>query len=73
VWKVDACCHGASGGEKASGTRRVAIALAGNAGRTVHVRVRPDAPYRSVADLRGRKIATGIGSSTDAMFVSRVA
>jgi ABC-type nitrate/sulfonate/bicarbonate transport system substrate-binding protein len=51
----------------------VAIALAGNAGRTVHVLVRPDAPYRSVADLRGKKIATGIGSSTDAVFVSRVA
>ncbi len=51
----------------------VAVALAGNAGKTVHVLVRPDAPYKSVADLRGRKIATGIGSSTDAVFVSRVA
>jgi ABC-type nitrate/sulfonate/bicarbonate transport system substrate-binding protein len=51
----------------------VAIALAGNAGRTVHVMVRPDAPYRSVGDLRGKRVATGIGSSTDAVFVSRVA
>jgi NitT/TauT family transport system substrate-binding protein len=50
-----------------------AIALAGNAGKTVHVLVRPDSPYRSVADLRGKKIATGVGSSTDAVFVSRVA
>ncbi len=51
----------------------VAVALAGNAGKTVHVLVRPDSPYRSVADLRGKKIATGVGSSTDAVFQSRVA
>src|SRR5262245_61000133 len=51
----------------------VAVALAGNAGRTVHVLVRPDSPYQSVAELRGKKIATGIGSSTDAAFQSRVA
>jgi len=51
----------------------VAIALAGNAGRTVHVLVRPDSPYRSVGDLRGKKVATGIGSSTDAVFTARVA
>jgi ABC-type nitrate/sulfonate/bicarbonate transport system substrate-binding protein len=51
----------------------VAVALAGNAGKTVHVLVRPDAPYQSVAELRGTKIATGIGSSTDAVFRSRVA
>jgi ABC-type nitrate/sulfonate/bicarbonate transport system substrate-binding protein len=48
------------------------VALAGNAGRTVHILVRPDSPYRSVADLRGKKIATGIGSSTDAVFQARV-
>lgn len=35
--------------------------------------VRPDSPIRSVADLRGKKIATGVGSSTDAVFQSRVA
>jgi ABC-type nitrate/sulfonate/bicarbonate transport system substrate-binding protein len=51
----------------------VAVALAGNAGKTVHVLVRPDSPYRSVGELRGKKIATGIGSSTDAVFASRVA
>jgi sulfonate transport system substrate-binding protein len=51
----------------------VAVALAGNAGKTVHVLVRPDSPVRSVADLRGKKIATGVGSSTDAVFASRVA
>jgi sulfonate transport system substrate-binding protein len=51
----------------------VAVALAGNAGRTVHVLVRPDSPYQSVAELRGKKVATGIGSSTDAVFQSRVA
>jgi NitT/TauT family transport system substrate-binding protein len=51
----------------------VAIALAGNAGKTVHVLVRPDSPYKSVGDLRGKKVATGVGSSTDAVFVSRVA
>ena len=51
----------------------VAIALAGNAGKTVHVLVRPDSPYQSLAELRGRKIATGVGSSTDAVFQSRVA
>lgn len=51
----------------------VAVALAGNAGKTVHVLVRPDSPIRSVADLRGKKIATGVGSSTDAVFQSRVA
>lgn len=50
-----------------------AVALAGNAGKTVHVLVRPDSPYKSVGDLRGKKIATGIGSSTDAVFASRVA
>ncbi len=51
----------------------VAVALAGNAGKTVHVLVRPDSPVRSVAELRGKRIATGIGSSTDAVFQSRVA
>jgi len=51
----------------------VAVALAGHAGKTVHVLVRPDSPYRSVADVRGKKVATGVGSSTDAVFVSRVA
>jgi NitT/TauT family transport system substrate-binding protein len=51
----------------------VAVALAGHAGKTVHVLVRPDSPYKSVADLRGKKIATGVGSSTDAVFVARVA
>jgi len=51
----------------------VGVALAGNAGRTVHVLVRPESPYRSVAELRGKKIATGIGSSTDAVFQARVA
>jgi len=51
----------------------VAVALAGHAGKTVHVLVRPDSPYRTVADLRGKKIATGVGSSTDAVFQSRVA
>ena len=51
----------------------IGVALAGNAGRTVHVLVRSDAPYQSVADLRGKKIATGIGSSTDAVFQGRVA
>ncbi len=50
-----------------------AVALAGNAGKTVHVLVRPDSPIKSVADLRGKRIATGIGSSTDAVFASRVA
>jgi ABC-type nitrate/sulfonate/bicarbonate transport system substrate-binding protein len=51
----------------------VAVALAGNAGKTVHVLVRSDSPYQSVAELRGKKIATGVGSSTDAVFQSRVA
>jgi ABC-type nitrate/sulfonate/bicarbonate transport system substrate-binding protein len=51
----------------------IGVALAGNAGRTVHVLVRPDSPYQSVADLRGKRIATGIGSSTDAVFQARVA
>jgi NitT/TauT family transport system substrate-binding protein len=51
----------------------VAVALAGHAGKTVHVLVRPDSPYRSVAELRGKRIATGVGSSTDAVFQSRVA
>ncbi len=51
----------------------VAVALAGNAGKTVHVLVRPDSPYRTIADLKGKKIATGVGSSTDAVFQSRVA
>jgi sulfonate transport system substrate-binding protein len=51
----------------------VAVALAGNAGKTVHVLVRPDSSIRSVAELRGKKIATGVGSSTDAVFASRVA
>ena len=52
---------------------RASVALAGHAGKTVHVLVRPDSPIRSVADLRGRKIATGIGSSTDEVFRTRVA
>lgn len=51
----------------------VAVALAGNAGKTVHVLVRSDSPIRSVAELRGKRIATGVGSSTDAVFQSRVA
>lgn len=51
----------------------VGVALAGHAGRTVHVLVRPDSPYQSVAELRGRRIATGTGSSIDAVFQSRVA
>jgi sulfonate transport system substrate-binding protein len=50
-----------------------AVALAGNAGKTVHVLVRPDTPYQTVADLRGKKVATGVGSSTDAVFATRVA
>ena len=49
------------------------VALAGNAGKTVHVLVRRDSPYQSVADLRGKKIATGTGSSTDEVFQTRVA
>jgi ABC-type nitrate/sulfonate/bicarbonate transport system substrate-binding protein len=51
----------------------VAVALAGNAGKTVHVLVRPDSPIRSVADLKGKRIATGTGSSTDEVFRTRVA
>jgi len=51
----------------------VAVALAGNAGKTVHVLVRPDSPIRSVADLKGKRIATGVGSSTDEVFRTRVA
>lgn len=51
----------------------VALALAGNAGKTVHILVRPDSPIQSVADLKGKRIATGIGSSTDAVFRTRVA
>jgi hypothetical protein len=51
----------------------VAVALAGHAGKTVHVLVRPDSVYRTLADLRGKRVATGIGSSTDAVFAARVA
>jgi ABC-type nitrate/sulfonate/bicarbonate transport system substrate-binding protein len=51
----------------------VAVALAGNAGKTVHLLVRPDSPFQSVADLKGKRIATGTGSSTDAVFRTRVA
>jgi ABC-type nitrate/sulfonate/bicarbonate transport system substrate-binding protein len=51
----------------------VAVALAGTAGKTVHVLIRPDSPIRSVADLKGKRIATGVGASTDTIFRTRVA
>lgn len=51
----------------------VAVARAGNAGKTVHVLVRPDSPIQSVAELTGKRIATGVGSSTDEVFRTRVA
>lgn len=39
----------------------------------MHLLVRPDSQIRSVADLKGKRIATGVGSSTDDVFRTRVA
>ena len=51
----------------------VAIAVFAHAGRTVHIIVRADSDIRSVAELRGKKVAGILGGSIFQIFETRLA
>ncbi len=51
----------------------VAIAVFAHAGRTAHIIVRADSDIRSVADLKGKKVAGILGGSIFPIFETRLA
>lgn len=50
----------------------VAVAAAGYAGNTLAVVVRKNSPIKTVADLKGKKVGTQLGSTTNQIFVDKI-
>lgn len=50
-----------------------AVAVAAYTGRTLAIVVGKDSKYRSIADLKGARIASTLGSTTNQVFVEKIA